>query len=379
MVRGGFWRYFDFSLVGAMTILVIFGVTMISSSIAGNIELTTETPLVQRQIIFAVAGFVTLLVMASIDYRFWGSLSVQLYVGMVIVLFALNVIGAALFGSARWFRTTLVFIQPSEFAKIVLILVIADFFARRLHLMDDPKTTIRSFLMMMGITIWVILQPNLSTSIVLIVLWLVLIWIAGLPVKHLIAYALTGIAIISITFPLLVQFEIIKAYQLNRITNFIAPVDPDDLTARYGDRYNIDQALVSIGSGGLFGQGYGQGPQVQLRFLKVRWSDFIFAATTHELGFVGAVLVIFLLAFVIYRCLWAARAAPDAFGALICYGVATLIGFQALVNLGVNLNLLPATGLTLPFVSYGGSSLVANMIAIGLVESVIMRRKVIES
>lgn len=379
MVRGGFWRYFDFSLVGAMTILVIIGVTMISSSIAGNIELTTETPLVQRQIIFAVAGFVALLVMASIDYRFWGSLSTQLYVGMVLVLLALNIIGAALFGSARWFRTTLVFIQPSEFAKIVLILVLADFFARRLHLMSDPKTTVRSFLIMMGITIWVILQPNLSTSIVLIVLWLVLVWIAGLPVRHMIAYALTGVAILSITFPLLVEFEIIKAYQLNRITNFIAPVDPDDLTARYGDRYNIDQALVSIGSGGLFGQGYGQGPQVQLRFLKVRWSDFIFAATTHELGFAGAVLVILLLAFVIYRCLWAARAAPDAFGALICYGVATLIGFQALVNLGVNLNLLPATGLTLPFVSYGGSSLVANMIALGLVESVIMRRKAIES
>lgn len=379
MVRGGFWRYFDFSLVGAMTILVIIGVTMISSAIAGNIELTTDTPLVQRQIIFAVAGFVALLVMASIDYRFWGSLSLQLYIGMVIVLLALNVIGAALFGSARWFRTTLVFIQPSEFAKIVLILVIADFFARRLHQMNDPKTTIRSFLLMMGITIWVILQPNLSTSIVLFVLWFVITWMAGLPVKHLIGYALTGVAVLSITFPILVQFEIIRGYQLARITNFLAPVDPDDLTARYGDRYNIDQALVAIGSGGLFGQGYGQGTQVQLRFLKVRWSDFIFAATTHELGFFGAFLVIFLLAFVVYRCLWAARAAPDAFGALICYGVATLLAFQALVNLGVNLNLLPATGLTLPFVSYGGSSLVANMIAIGLVESVVMRRKVIES
>jgi rod shape determining protein RodA len=379
MVRGGFWRYFDFSLVGAMTILVIFGVTMISSAIAGNIELTTDTPLVQRQIIFAVAGFAALLFMASVDYRFWGSLSTQLYVGMVLVLVALNIIGAALFGSARWFRTTLVFIQPSEFAKIVLILVLANFFSRRLHLMNDPKTTIRSFLLMMGITTWVILQPNLSTSIVLIVLWFALTWMAGLPVKHLIAYGLTGIAVLSITFPLLVEFEIIRAYQLNRITNFIMPADPDDLTARYGDRYNIDQALVSIGSGGLFGQGYGQGPQVQLRFLKVRWSDFIFAATTHELGFFGAVMVILLLAFVIYRCLWAARAAPDAFGALICYGVATLIGFQALVNLGVNLNLLPATGLTLPFVSYGGSSLVANMIALGLVESVVMRRKVIES
>ncbi|HAE60540.1 MAG TPA: rod shape-determining protein RodA [Anaerolineae bacterium] len=284
-------------------------------------------------------------------------------------------IGGALFGSARWFQTALVNIQPSEFAKIVMILIMADFFAKRLQLMSDPKWTVRSFLMMMGITIWVLLQPNLSTSIVLIVIWFVLLWIAGLPLKHLIAYALTGIAVISITFPLLVEFGVLQEYQLRRITTFIAP-DPN---ARYGDTYNIEQALISIGSGGLFGQGYGQGPQVQLRFLKVRWSDFIFSATAHELGFIGAVLIILLMAFVVYRCLWAARLAPDAYGALICYGVATLIAFQALVNLGVNLNMLPATGLTLPFLSYGGSSLVANMIAIGLVESVIMRRKVTES
>lgn len=375
MIRGGFWRYFDFSLVGAMTILVIIGVTMIRSAIAGNIELTTTTPLVNRQIIFGVAGFVMLLVMAAIDYRVWGSLSLQLYIGIIAVLLALNIIGGALFGSARWFQTALVNIQPSEFAKIVMILVMADFFAKRLQLMSDPKWTVRSFLMMMGITIWVLLQPNLSTSIVLIVIWFVLLWVAGLPVKHLIAYVLTGIAVISITFPLLVEFGVLQEYQLRRITTFIAP-DPN---ARYGDTYNIEQALISIGSGGLFGQGYGQGPQVQLRFLKVRWSDFIFSATAHELGFIGAVLIILLMAFVVYRCLWAARLAPDAYGALICYGVATLIAFQALVNLGVNLNMLPATGLTLPFLSYGGSSLVANMIAIGLVESVIMRRKVTES
>ena len=373
-MRGGFWRHFDFWLLGAVTILVIIGITMIRSALAGNYELTVTTPLVDRQIIFALIGFVLLLGAAGIDYRLWSAMSNTLYVGIIIVLLALNVIGAALFGSARWFRTTLIFIQPSEFAKLVIILSLSHFFAQHMHEMNDPKWTIRSLVMAMGITVWVILQPNLSTSIVLLVLWFVLLWMAGVPIKQLLGYALAAGAALAVTFPILIQFQIIQDYQIKRILNFIIP-DPN---ARYGDIYNIQQALISIGSGGLFGQGYGHGSQVQLRFLKVRWSDFIFSTTANELGFVGAVLIIGLVVFIVWRCLWAARVSRDTYGALISYGVATLIAFQAIVNIGVNLNLMPATGLTLPFVSYGGSSLVANMIAVGLVESVIMRHKALE-
>jgi rod shape determining protein RodA len=374
MSRGGFWRYFDFWLLGAITILVIVGITMIRSAVAGNIELTTTTNLVNRQIIFALIAFVVMLVTASIDYHLWASVSRPLYIGMVLVLFALNIIGGALFGSARWFQTALVNIQPSEFAKIVIILVLGNFFAIHMHEMDNPKWTIQSAVLAIFITIWVLLQPNLSTSIVLIVLWAVMLWIAGLPVKHLLLYGLTGIAVVVISFPLLVEHKVIQPYQLQRIVNFIAPNE----NATYGDLYNIQQALISIGSGGLFGQGYGHGTQVQLRFLKVRWSDFIFSTIAHELGFVGAMLVVGLVIFVVYRCIWAARTARDAYGSLISYGVATLIAFQAIVNMGVNLKIMPATGLTLPFVSYGGSSILANLIAIGLVESVIMRRKALE-
>ena len=373
-MRGGFWRYFDFWLLGAVTILVIIGITMIRSALAGNIELTVTTPLVSRQIIFALIGFALLLAAAGVDYRLWSSMSNTLYIGIIIVLIALNVIGAALFGSARWFRTTLVFIQPSEFAKLVIILSLSHFFVRHMHEMNEPKWTLRSLIMAMGITVWVILQPNLSTSIVLLVLWFILLWMAGVPMKHLAAYAIIAIIILSIAFPILIQFQIIQDYQVKRILNFVIP----DPTARYGDIYNIQQALISIGSGGLFGQGYGHGTQVQLRFLKVRWSDFIFSTSANELGFVGAVLIIVLTVFIVWRCLYAARVSRDTYGALISYGVATLIAFQAIVNIGVNLNLMPATGLTLPFVSYGGSSLVANMIAVGLVESVIMRHKALE-
>ncbi len=373
-MRGGFWRYFDFWLLGAVTILVIIGVTMIRSALAGNYELTVTTPLVNRQIIFALIGFGLLLLIAGIDYRLWSSISNTLYVGIIIVLLALNIIGAALFGSARWFRTTLVFIQPSEFAKLVMILSLSHFFVQHMHEMNNPKWVFRSLMIAMGITVWVLLQPNLSTSIVLIVLWFVLLWFAGIPLTHLLGYALSGLAAVAITFPLLVQAGVVQEYQMRRVLNFVSP-DPN---ARYGDIYNIQQALISIGSGGWFGQGYGHGTQVQLRFLKVRWSDFIFSTTAHELGFVGAILIIGLVIFIVWRCLYAARISRDAFGALVSYGVATLIAFQAIVNIGVNLNLMPATGLTLPFVSYGGSSLVANMIAIGLVESIIMRHKALD-
>jgi rod shape determining protein RodA len=373
-MRGGFWRHFDFWLLGAVTILVIIGITMIRSAVAGNIELTTITNLVNRQIIFAVAGFVVMMITASVDYRMWSSISQTMYIGTVIVLGALNIAGQALYGSARWFDTGVILIQPSEIAKIVMILVMSNYFAVHLHQMHEPRWTFRSFFLMMGITGWVLAQPNLSTSIVLFVLWGVLLWIAGLPIKLVLGYGLAGLLIIGISFPVLVEVGVIQKYQLDRIVNFIAP----DSSARYGELYNLEQAQIAIGSGGIFGQGYGHGTQVQLRFLKVRWSDFIFSTISHELGFVGALLVILLVVFIVWRCLYAARVARDAYGTLISYGVAILIAFQALVNIGVNLRVMPATGLTLPFVSYGGSSLLANMIAIGLVQSVIMRHKALE-
>ena len=166
-----------------------------------------------------------------------------------------------------------------------------------------------------------------------------------------------------------IAFPFFPDYQKQRVLNFFIP----DENARYGDTYNVDQALISIGSGGVFGQGYGHGSQVQLRFLKVRHTDFIFSAMSEEFGFVGDLIVIALFVFVIIRCLRAARLASDMYGALIAYGFATLIFFQGAVNIGVNLNMIPVTGLTLPFISYGGSSLLSLVLGIGLIESVVAR------
>src|SRR5690606_998381 len=231
-----------------------------------------------------------------IDYHFWASISSTLYVVTVIALAALLGV-SAVFGSSRWFSLVVVNVQPSELAKIVLILVLAQFFTQNQHRMDDVRTVIRSFISAMGITIWIVLQPNLSTSIVMMVIWFALLWAAGLRVKHLMIFAGIGLIAAVILIPIFMTVEfpgigkVIKDYQVSRVTSFLFP-DPD---ARHGDDYNIEQALISIGTGGWFGQGYGHGSQVQLRFLKVRWSDFIFSAMAQEFGFVGTVLVMLVL------------------------------------------------------------------------------------
>lgn len=374
------WHNFDFWLFGAVTLLTIFGITMIRSAIAGNIELI-ETNTVQKQIIFAVGGVVVAMITAAIDYRFWASLSRILYWGMIVTLVVLNLVGNQLFGSNRWFRLGPILIQPSELAKIVIILILADFFTRHQEKISSLGWVARSLILTTGIAIWILIQPDLSTSIVIFVLWFALTWASGLEIKHLLIGGITGGLVMAASiFFLILTYDptrteaLIKPYQIERIINFLFP-DPE---ARHGAIYNVQQALVSIGSGGWIGKGYESGTQVQLRFLKVRHSDFIFSALAEEFGFVGTIIVMGLLLFIILRCLRAAHIASDTFGALIAYGVATLLTFQALVNIGMNLNLLPVTGLPLPFVSYGGSSLLSMLIGIGLVESVVLRHKALE-
>lgn len=356
------WRHFDFLLLGAVAVLTIFGIAMINSAIAGNENLAELIP---RQVIFAGLGFVVLLLTASVDYHLWSSVSRLLYVLIAAMLGLVRIIGGASFGAARWINAGLVNIQPSELAKIVMILVLADFFARHHHRIRDLGWVFRSLLLTLGMVFWIFIQPDLSTSIVVMVIWFALLWASGLQFRHLMVFASLGLIAATAGFPLLEDF------QQQRVFTFLFP-DPE---ARFGNNYNVTQALITIGSGGLLGQGYGQGNQTQLRFLKVRHTDFIFSALSEEFGFVGAVAVLLLLGFVIWRCLRAARLANDTFGALIAYGVAALIFFQGTVNVAVNLNLIPVTGLPLPFVSYGGSSLLSLLLGIGLVQSVLLRQK----
>ncbi len=366
MLRREIWRHFDYWLFGAVLILSVFGIVMIRSAIAGNQELAGS---VQSQTIYVALGMGIILVVASINYRTWSSLSRLMYIFGVVMLIGINIIGEAAFGSTRWFRAGVINIQPSELAKIIMIIVLADYFSRTA---GQPKNLIwigKSALMTFGMVVWILLQPNLSTSIVVIVIWFALLWISGLPTRYMIIFGVAGILIFAALVGLLaagVDVPFIEPYQVDRIVNFLFP-DPN---ARHGETYNIEQALITIGNGGLFGKGYGGGTQVQLRFLKVRHTDFIFSAMAEEFGFIGTTMIIGLLVFVVIRCLRVAQKASDTFGSLIAYGIAILIFFQMAVNIGVNLNVLPVTGLTLPFISYGGSSLISLVLGIGLVESV---------
>lgn len=362
MFKREIWRNFDFWLFGAVIFLIIFGITMIRSAIAGNIELAGY---VNRQATFAGIGLVVLVVSTLIDYRYWRSFSRLFYIITFVFLGVILVAGKVSFGAQRWLEVGLVNIQPAEIAKIVLILVLSDYFARNYNKEKNLKWMALSLVIVGGIVVLIVLQPNLSTSILLMVIWFSMLWISGLPPKYILYFGVAGIALGAAAFPFL------EPYQQQRITTFLFP-DPN---ARYGNTYNIEQALITIGSGGLWGQGYGHGTQVQLRFLKVRTTDYIFSAIAEEFGFVGTVLLIALLAFVIFRCIRAARNSSDHYGAMIAYGFSTLILFQTLVNIGVNLKLIPVTGQTLPFISYGGSSLLSLMLGIGLIESVLIHQK----
>ncbi|HSR46641.1 MAG TPA: FtsW/RodA/SpoVE family cell cycle protein [Anaerolineales bacterium] len=359
------WRHFDVWLLTAVAVLTIAGVAMIRSAIAGNETLAETVP---RQSIYAVIGLAIVLLTASLDYRHWSAIARPLYFVTIGLLAMILLSGFVGFGAARWFDIGIAFVQPTEVAKIVMILVLADFFAKHKHEIHRRRIVLQSLALVSVPAALAFFQPDLSTVIDLGVIWLILIWAAGVPLRTLAILAGVAVLLVFVAWPLLAD------YQQARVASFLFP----EAEAQFGATYNVNQALISIGSGGLFGQGYGNGTQVQLRFLKVRHTDFIFSAMSEEFGFIGAIAFLAVLGFVVVRCLRAARMARDPFGALIAYGVAGILLFQSASNIGMNLNLIPVSGVPLPFFSYGGSSLVANLFAIGLVESVTLRHKVID-
>jgi rod shape determining protein RodA len=357
------WRQFDLVLLGIVASLILYGVIMIFSANQNQEDLKD---LWRVQLIRAGIGLALVLLVAAFDYRYYASFYKALYVVMIIFLGTLFIAADLTAGTLRWLDFRLFPVQPSEVAKIVLIIVVAKVLADRDGEMNKIHNMLISLLLIVPPLVLIYLQPDLGTTVILGVVWLIMVLMAGGHLFHLGLLGMGGLLISPIIWLTMAD------YQRNRLLLFLDPQsDPDSY-------YNIQQALISIGSGGVLGKGFSIGTQNQLHFLRVRHTDFIFSVIGEELGLLGALLLFVLILLLIWRIMRAADLTGDSFGRSICIGVAALIFFQSFVNLGVNLGLLPVTGTPLPFISYGGSSLTAFMIAIGLVQSVLMRRKALD-
>lgn len=358
------WRHFDLWLTAAVLLLTAYGILMIRSAVTGAPALE---PLPAVQIRWAIIGFVFMLIIASIDYRILTSSHWYIYGALVLSLVLVLVLGTIGIGAQRWIQVpgTSFRLQPSEFGRVFITITLGQFLANRSNRINRFSNTITT-LIYIGVPIMLIfLQPDLGMSILYVVIWFVIVWLAGLPLSHFAILVAVGVIGATIVFPYL------QPYQQERITTFLSPenADPEDV-------FNIDQAEISIGSGGWFGKGYLQGTQSQLGFLRVQHTDFIFSVITEEMGIIfGSLIVLSLMGFVLWRIIQAARLSPDPAGKYICTGIAAVLFFQTVVNVGMNLRVIPVTGLTLPFVSYGGSSLITLFMAIGMVQSVRMRHR----
>jgi rod shape determining protein RodA len=296
--------------------------------------------------------------------RFGDVLRNPIYVFIVVLLGLTLEIGQVAGGAQSWLGAGAV--QPSELSKLLLILVLARFFSERQPAMDQFGTVIASLLVVAIPALLIYVQPDLGTALTLIPLWAAIAWMAGLRLRHLFLLLVAGVGVLPLFW-----FGL-QDYMRERLLLFFNPAsDPDSY-------FNVHQSLVSIGSGGLFGKGLAKGSQSQLHFLRVRHTDFIFAVTAEELGFAGAAVLIGLLGLLVWRMLSVGARSRDTFGRLVASGVAAIVLFQAVINIGMNLGILPVTGLPLPYVSYGGSSLVTLMFGAGLVESVALRHKKLE-
>jgi rod shape determining protein RodA len=352
---------FDWLLILITLALLALGILMINSATANVARAGTpfyNVPAV-RQGINAAVALIALVGASLVNYRVWALWRWVLYGGMIVALGLVLVAGRVFFGAQSWFEVGLFALQPSELSKIVLILVLAQYFATHEEEVKRGSGLIVSLLIALPLLALICVQPDLGTAVVLAAIWLSMLFVAGVPVRHLLLIAVAGIVFAPLAWGLM------KPYMRERILVFLNPTSDSS-----GKTYNVIQALISIGSGGFWGKGLGQGTQSQLGFLRVRHTDFIFSVLAEELGFVGSALLLLFLAGLLLRIVRVGARTSDPFGRLIATGVAAMIFVQTAINLGFNTGLLPVTGLPLPLISYGGSSLMTTLIGLGLVQSV---------
>ena len=357
------FRHFDKPLFFAVLLLCGIGIAMTYSATITTIDLADYW---QRQLLFTILGAIALVTAALFDYRHLELLAQPSYFLLLASLVAVFLVGEVKNGAQRWLDLGRTDVQPTEAGKFLLIVFLAWYLSRfqdRIRRISYLLGVVVLLLIPLGL---VYIQPDLGMAVTLAFISGTLILINGVRLTHV----LLGIASLGAAWPILQGT--LQDYMVERIEIFLDPGSNPDAA------FNVQQALISIGNGGWIGMGWGEGSQNQLHFLRVRHTDFIFSVMAEELGFVGTIMVLLLLFFVIWRLVRIADLAQDQFGRLITLGVAALIFFQTFVNVGMNLAILPVTGMTLPFLSYGGSSLVSMMIAVGLAQSVVMRHRKME-
>lgn len=362
------WRYADYILLLTLLALLVYGLLLVYSSTFPSTDTSTIalSSYVTKQAAFAAFGLLSMAIISSIDYRILHATAYMIYgvaiLLLLVVLFSAH--GQAEYGSQRWIDLKVFPLQPSELAKPALVLALARYFSDN----ETDVTAFRHFLVSILITVPALVlvysQPDLGTSTTFVVIWFLMALVAGVRFRYLGATVAIGVASVPIIWSLM------KDYMRDRITIFLNPwSDP------WGQGYNIIQALISIGSGGMYGRGFLAGTQSQGHFLRVQYSDFIFSVLAEELGFVGALVLFGLFLILLFRILRVASLARDSFGKLSAAGIGIMILFAITVNVAANLQLMPVTGIPLPFISYGGSALITNIASIGIVQSIIMRRK----
>jgi len=358
-----FLRRYDWLLIGLAVILLAVGYSFVYSA---SLSLANQQQLLITQGLAALLGLVAVIVAARLDYRIYHNWARTLYIVMLLLLVAVLIFGANIRGAQAWFDFGPVRFQPSEFAKLVVIIALAKYFSDHRAELKMFRHLFVSFIYVLIPVVLILMEPDLGSALILLGIWAGMVLMVGMRRWHFLVFV--GAFVLT---ALLAWNFILADYQKARVTTFLAPLENCQTLAAY----NVCQSYIAIGSGGVSGRGFGQGTQSQLNFLPEKHTDFIFAVVAEELGFVGATFLLGVFSAFLIRIFYVSQRAQDNFGLFLALGIGILFLIQAVVNLGSNLGLLPVTGVTLPLVSYGGSSLIMTLIAIGIVLSVHVRQK----
>lgn len=356
-------RRLDLVVLASTLVLLAIGLTVLYSSGLKAAQVTSQLD-TSRQFFYGIVGIGVMLFFARLDYRVLRNYSMVLYIVMVASLLAVDAFGASRLGATRWISIGFFQFQPSEFAKPMLAIVLAQHFSRHYDHINELKYWLGSLLYLVLPLGLVLAQPDLGTGMVLMAIWFAMAIAARVRWQYLAGL----VASVAIMVPLIIPR--LKPYQQQRIATFL---DPTANPATTG--YNVNQAIIAVGSGGWFGQGLGAGSQSQGNFLPSQHTDFIFAVLAEKLGFLGGLLTIGAFLVLVLRSFWISQMAPDKFGGLLAIGLTSMLLFHVFINVGMNLGIMPVTGIPLPFISAGGSSMLVSMFAIGVVQSVYIRRK----